>query len=715
MKRYCLILAALLAVARPAAASPYEVFVDVETEEDLYDLLASQQISDETFEILLDLFQRGIDLDTASREELYTLPNLTYGDVDGILAYRAEVGHIVNPSDLVANGVLTEDKLLGVAAFLVVRTPGQAPFATAGWVRLQTRWSAEDDQAPPFGLRARITTAKHLTLGVAATTTRNRLGEVVYDPNRDALVADLPTYQVHVPKAFARWETDQLVAIGGTYRIGFGQRLTFDNSSDYTPNGIYIDDKLTRDDALTRACKESQGELDASPCSGAAGDVYITPDFKWSAALLGVAVGLKHVEVGQGWAQAYAWGSYQPKSIYQYELYDRGRCEDPHADDDPACAAPGVYVRRDDPLEPTSRFSFQTLPSMFVETVAGANATYYASRRASVGVTGYAATTKWLTRGIELDAQEWSRQPSGGGFGAAGVNVAFGHDWLDVFAEATHSFDSVVGAEGGAPAVVARATATWKKKELEASFRWFDDGFVNPYARPIAAADEFEGQRARDEVGGRLRYTGKHGKQLNLRAAIDLWYTPSDGASKMLGYVRTDVDVTRQLRWGVWAQYQDKDLAEGGRGECFEVSTEFDENGEPIPCAGQKLQLTGRLRWAPEKSWNLSGQLQGELVDDGKYPDAYRKDLSAWVIATVKPAERVRVRARARYLTEDIADSASLEESLWTYVDFTYRLRRRDNLRLRYDLFIWLDDRDSTQERSPNPEHWLWAEYEAKF
>ena len=52
---------------------------------------------------------------------------------------------------------------------------------------------------------------------------------------------------------------------------------------------------------------------------------------------------------------------------------------------------------------------------------------------------------------------------------------------------------------------------------------------------------------------------------------------------------------------------------------------------------------------------------------------------------------------------------------LWTYGDVTMRLRDRDSVRLRADLYWWLDARASTQTRSPNPELWLWLEYEASF
>ena len=73
---------------------------------------------------------------------------------------------------------------------------------------------------------------------------------------------------------------------------------------------------------------------------------------------------------------------------------------------------------------------------MFSEKLGGANVTYFADRRNSVGATVYGANEKNLVDGIDLDFQEWSRYPTGRTFGAAGANFSFGRKWLDMFGEA---------------------------------------------------------------------------------------------------------------------------------------------------------------------------------------------------------------------------------------------------------------------------------------
>src|SRR5690606_34637301 len=125
---------------------------------------------------------------------------------DAILAYRAEVGFIRDPAALVINRVLSAEKLGAIAPFLVIRQPSQTPLGASGWVRTQTRWTVNDDVAPPMALQARVDTAAKVKVGAAAVLTRTRLGEVVYDPSRDALTADPADPRPYLPKAYVHWD-----------------------------------------------------------------------------------------------------------------------------------------------------------------------------------------------------------------------------------------------------------------------------------------------------------------------------------------------------------------------------------------------------------------------------------------------------------------------------------------------------------------------------
>ena len=699
-------------LAGDAEANQYEVFIDIDTEEDLYDLQVANVLDVDTFETLVELLQRGVDLNRAGRKTLYALPNLTLVEVDAILAYRDVVGRITDPATLVSQGILRSDKLHAIAAFLVIRTGDDNSSPASGMVRMQTRYSLKDTGVPASALQLRAQGLQNIRVGMVALNTRLLIDDVRYDPTRQALSAGSPTNSLRVPKAYVQWEGESFSAIAGTYRTGFGQRLTFDNTDQTDPDGFYGDSDVFRGSELTRDCKLSTGELAGAPCPASEGYTYVTPDYKSRDGLLGLAVSLRELALGEGTLEAHAFVSYQPRSIYQYELYNPQVCEDPRSDD-ASCSAPDVFRTASNPLEPSPKFSFQTLPNVYAEKIAGGNLSYALDRRTHIGVTGYGAQVDWLIEGMELDFQEWSSLPFGGGFGAVGVDAAKGFGSTDLHAELTRSFDGMPS--GGGLGALLRAVTAWNKSEVVTSLRYYDQNFANPHARPIAAADEFEGLRARDEIGARVQFTGEFDKRFRLRSKLDLWSSPSESTREIAAFVRGDIEVSDRVAWGLWTLYQDRDLARAGRDECY--AGEEDDVGPngPLSCAGQKLQATTRLRISPYRDLWIDLQYQHELQDDSKYDNKYRQDIAVVGIITAKPHKRFRLRARTRYLFEDISDKNYLETSWWSYADLTYHLRRRDKLRLRYDLVVHLDDRSSTMTRSPNPEHWMRFEYEAHF
>jgi len=725
----------VLLAARGATATPYETFIDISGQQDLDDLLASGDITQDTYDELVELLGAGIDLNQADRAELYTLPNLTYDDVDAIIRFR-EKERIRDPAQLVKANVLSEDKLYAIAAFIEIEAQPDH-YNLKGWARLATRFSPRDNVAPPWAFRMRFKALKHMQFGASAVFTRLDVGAPQYDPNRDALIADPQGYRFVLPKVFVKYEDEEAAAIVGSYKVGFAQRLVFDNSSRYTPNGLYIDDDLFFSADLVRSCRQSAGELAVSPCDPSINpdaDLYITPDWSWRDGLFGAGAGFKKLAAGAGWLQGYTWASARNRYVYQYELANRGECADPSNDSDPKCAAPNVFVRPDgDLLQSTPRFSFVTLPDVFQERLAGVNVAYFADRRNSVGMTAYLATESNLIKGIELDTQEWSHIPTGRRFGAAGGNFSFGRDWFDLFGEAAFSYrgDALTDPSdpngspiaGGGPAAIVRMTATRKKEELEAVFRYYSQDFINPFARPISQPDELDGQRARDELGVRVRYY-KTDKLYTLRALIDLWEPPSQRAASKLGrmqpkldsYVRGDVQTTEELKLGLWLRYQDKDLEVGGHMQCFEVSVENDENGEPIPCGGRQLTTIARAQYRVSRQLNGTVMFEHQLLDDPTLSTTdFRHDVAGWLILNWAPAQNFRLRARARYLDEAFGDDTKLETSLSTVVDAAIKVRTKDTMHVRVDNKFWLDNRQSTLDRTPNPELQVWLSYEARL
>ncbi|MGB5415887.1 MAG: helix-hairpin-helix domain-containing protein [Polyangiales bacterium] len=672
---------------RTASAAQYEVFIDIETEQDLYELLITEQISLASFDALLLLHQTRVDLNRASRQDLYLLPNLDYAQVDRILAYRNAAGSIHSLDELIGAGALATDLAGSIRAFIIVSDPGVASSQTNALLRLRARWTGQHDRLPPaFALQARVRTLGNLDTGVAAALTRNGLRRVRWDSNRNALSAEPERVRFEVPKLYVEWDDERWELVAGTYRIGFGQRLTFDVTDRVTPNGSFGDYELRAGSDLGLRCNRAPGELPKSPCSNGP-EVRVTPDYQWTNRLAGVAIGLKQLRLGQGWLQAYAWGSYQVHRIAQIELVDAAACENPHRDHDPGCLAPPVFVRGRDRTAPASTARLATLPAMYAEGLAGANASYFWNDRAHLGITGYGSAPRWLVEGADLGFQEFSRKPFGGPFGAIGLDAAFGFGQQDFFAEVARSFDSQREGGGGYAALV-RGVTTLPKGELDLSLRYYGSRYANPYARPVSAPDELDGLRARDEAGARFRATAQLRRQVVLRTLLDAWRELSTAVLNALLFARTDWRITSRWTWATWGEYRN------GSAQRFVVATQL------TYAAVRRVSLSGqaRYRWA--------GKLGG---------DRLQQDMSAIFNVTTRPVDRLRVRCRLRYDFEDVWDNHRLPQSLWSYLDIALTLRDRDVMRLRYDLRVFLDERESTLSRVPNPEHWLWVEYVFRF
>jgi len=574
-------------------------------------------------------------------------------------------------------------------------------------------------------LQARVNAVRHLTVGLTGRLTRDRLGRAAWDPNRDALSAPGPKPRVDLPKVFVQWDTPQYGVIAGSYRIGFGQKLTFDNTGRYTPNGFYFDDAMYYRVRPGSPCKLSEGERDEIGCDD---DLLAAPDYKIRYGLFGVAAGARHIALPVGWLQIYGFFSYQARTVSQYQVYDTDRCEDPTVDTDdfPECKAPLLFARRDPLLAPSNEITYSTLHDPVSIVMGGGNFSWFYNRRTHVGATGYGAAPRWQVGGANLDFQDWSPFPFGGAFGAVGVDASWGHRWADIFAEVSRSFDNQ-GGDGGGFAGIVRHTATLDNHEVEVSARYYDSEFENPFARPIAAADQSDGLRASDEAGGRVRYNAFLAKRVDLRTSLDLWSDIENPQPQVRTFARADVDATKWFRPGLRIEAQDRDIRYVRYGECYystqsgasqeylDEDTEDGFDAPPLECSGERYSLTGRMRFQPIKRMWFAVQYMHELIDDPNYPDDFRQDATAIFSLSARPIDPLGIRFRLRYRNDDIRARDRLEEVLWGYVDISYRIRRWLIPRIRYDVYGLLDRRASTPDKHPNPVHWLWFELESRF
>ncbi len=674
-------------VPRTSRAVPYEIFVDVETEEDLYELLVAGQISNASFDALLLLHQTKVELENADRERLYLLPNLAYADVDRIMAYRSDVVVIQSLKELVSAGVLGETLARSLRAFVSLPQTKAPGTGVHGFARLQAAWSGRYDRLPPpFAIQARMRARRGLDAGIMGTLTRNQVRRVRWDSIRDALSVEPEKVRFEIPKAYLAWRGNGWEVVGGTYRIGFGQRLTFDVTDQVTPSGASGDYELRRVRELGLRCRRAPGELTVSPC-GTEPVARVTPDFRWTNRLTGVAVGWKRVTAREDWIRAHLWSSYQVHRVAQAELVNAAQCRDPRRDDDAQCRAPFVFVRGDRPSAPSSTLTFASLPMVVAEGLGGARVSYSWHERAHLGFTGYGSVPQWRVRGVELGFQESAKRPFGGPFGAVGIDAAWGFGRQDFFAELARSFDRQVGGRGGYGAVLRSVTAL-PAGEVDVSVRYYGSRYANPYARPVAAADELDGLRARDEAGFRVRAAIEAARGIGVRWIADAWRTLSTRGLRALLFVRADFQIGAMLALSVWAEYRN---------------------------AENRARLASQLTYAGSSRWKLSCQLQHAWLEEQTRGSKLRQDLTALASLIARPAHLLRLRFRARYDFQDLQNNHRLPQTFWAFLEAAVGVRTRDTLRARYDFRVFLDRRESTRARAPNPEHWLWLEYVFRY
>jgi hypothetical protein len=746
----------------PVFAAIYESPIHIDDEDDLRAMGDRDELSDATVETLLELLQDGIDLNVANREELYELPSLTYADVDAIIAYRKNQP-IGDPAALVAAGAITADQLEQMAPFIIVAdATGKIP--VGGYYHLLGNYTVGDPMAPPFYLQGTVRGPFSLTGGIGLTTTRRQVGSPFFDPlrtTRDNGAGDFGTlsvtpakYNLEVPKFYLQWRGTKFRVIAGTFRVGFGERLTLDNTTRTNPNGITPDDAFFIYRDLVSSCTVSAGELpqgtDVCPNTR-----YVTPDMKWRTPFRGVALAAEDLELGEtARASLYAFGSFQTHNIYQYELTSHRSCPDPRDDANPDCAAPNVYLRQGDGTDSELKTKYTTLPNLWDELAVGGHAALTPTPGLSFGLTGYFAKPFWHVPEANLDFQEWSKYPFGGPWGAVGLNARLTVGTVNFFIEGARSFDQEPNG-GGGWGVVQRTVIDGPRRELETDLRLYDIRFVNPYARPVSSPDEVDGQRARDEAGILLKYTDRSLGDFQLTSLADFWVLPWDskgleydisgygfaygfkaGTMNARALVRGDYTGWSIFQPSLWFEWRDKDIGDqnalpASMGlKCYSLTTGLPPGGKT--CVGERYRFGVEflIRAIPRKL-ELTLTYIHDLISNPHYAHI-GMDLRFTAELRSQPVDWLLIRLRSKYLNDDLfstlQDNATIicvnpdgepiscqEKSLWTFLEVTYVGLRAFHVGARYDVFLWLDQRASTMARVPNPEHRLRLELEGRF
>jgi hypothetical protein len=617
--RRSLLLATVVVVvlaAPRARAADYSVEIVVDDEDDINQLYFDGEITEEERDRLLTLYLSKVDLNRASREELYELPGFTWRMADLVLERRTLPGGIRKIDDLgdlegMSPGIMEQIRPFVTARSLEERRRLEAETKTGAITRYAARAQegGQNTWDPAFYERLRARAYDHLGVGLLITV-GSEIGDVRSAPSGGGLSAEGYALRGNVPRFYAYWDGPRLFALAGTYRVGYGLRLTLDTSRRLRPQGLYANDELY----------ESNTAGKITPFDG----------------FTGAAVRLKYLPVRHGFFDVSAFGSAclgpLSKDIYSYDL---------------------TYNHGDNPFlidsETGDSISYATLPRVVSEWLAGGNATYNYDRRIGAGVTGYYAGFKLNVDADGLMAAAASKYPESRNgrmcgepgywcpFGAVGLNAKAGWGLFDAAAE-------VAVNDVGKPAVLGVA---WIEPtpalQIIPSFRYYSPGYDNPYARGESAADEYLGNRARDELGPRLRANYRPWKWLRLRADVDMWrsqnqavYDPDTGAVTSMintptwavrGHYRVDVWPTAKEHLAVWFHHHDTDVGKGGRGLSYYASSADQAGGETFYYA--IMASTSRL-----KRFNFAVQFKHIFEDTSTFDNQY--DKSWYVFARVR-------------------------------------------------------------------------------
>ncbi len=661
------LLVVLLAAPRPASAYLYPVPLgEVQTEEDLYEIYYEGNLSEAELEQLLSLQRDPVDLNSADRETLFDLPGLTWPLVDAVLEARDDAGVFKSIDDLALIPGMTEELLSELGPFARVRRPTKATDRLRSSWDLKVGW----DPSPPYGGRpdAELETSKHrappaaylrgdaevlrwLHLGFAVTESME-LGDLdyqeivpvcddgYYDGDQAGYLTDgrqtrfdLAKIYVHTPQGrHSRWS-----AIMGSYRMGFGLGLTFDNTSREFPNGWRVDREIDRAESLTQSSAIR---------------------YRDRPGLFGAAASLHALDIGpvaltaHGFASSVRRNSYQKlrrdddTSLYICERSpETGECE---YREDPATAAPGFFGSGD----PIYKLSTETLLDAYRETTFGGSSTVHLTGDSFVGAGAYYSSLDILLEPTDhLVFSDSAPYPSdGAGFGAAGVFAGWGTSSLRLRAEVTRMYS-------GGNAAWLRTFYERGALDAEVGLRYYDEHFANPWTSPYAEGDQLDGHRARDEMGANYALRLRPAQGLSLRFKGDVWrqqyarctlnkepdsdefekgdclsmeeqledldLTPGDYLElDPLLNMRHELTATYQprdwIRLTVRPSFTDHDVGTGGRDETY------GDGG-----SGLKLSLYGKLDVEPVRWLRLSLAYRHAWEDDTGPKEIFDPDLYA--------------------------------------------------------------------------------------
>ena len=600
-------------LAGRSQAAPYPIEINIEDDADINQLFFDGEIDEDHRDALLSLFFTKLDLNLATREELYELPAITYELADRILAERSKQGTFKSVGDLdrvdgLTNAILSqispfisvgvevdEKKYQGdvrLGAITAFGVPHNVKDDPSAYLRTRVRFLGHGGVGFLFAARPMVGGINDARNGwICKSTDKQKCIDTGKEIRQGDVLTTSPEALRFDPSNFyAYWDGPRVSIIGGTYKLGFGLGLTLDNSGKRLPHG-WVPNVDFGEDVDSGKVKPYEG-------------------------FVGLAARYKEIHLRKGWLDITAMGSFWSRDLYVTDVYyDRCSPEwgsfDPSKDSATVKGSNGRYgctstyrlpaLCNEEPYwnPTTGRWEYQnlhcnyaTLPGVMRELMGGGNITYWINRRSFVGFTGYAANLEMTPQARFIRPNNSAKYPSNRStFGVWGLNTRFGFGRYDFAAE-------VAVNDRGAPAALAKA---WIRPALDLeivpSFRYYSPKYDNPYNRGEADGDEYMGNRGRDELGGKLQVFYRPFTMLRLRAEVDVWYhqyqalsaqerdSPSFDSNEYTDFDRGDfelfwsrevnaVDLDASLRIQltpttkekitVYGNYHDEDLSKSG-------------------------------------------------------------------------------------------------------------------------------------------------------
>ncbi|MEL6343368.1 MAG: helix-hairpin-helix domain-containing protein [Myxococcota bacterium] len=680
-----------------ARVYPTEIYAD--NEDELRFLYDDGLLEPDQFDTLVELLYNPLDINSASRGELFDLPQVTILAAKQIVEARKE-SPFVSIADLSRVESLTPAIIEQIKPFIRVGSGRQEQLS--GYGRLRTTYYFEQTDVIENDHRNRTHTPDQLGLAESPATElkiqaryKNQweagvvglaqpgIQRLEYNPESRDFGASWGTV-ARLGRLYLTSERSGWSFIVGSYSAGFGLGLTFDRTDRTQPLGFYKDMSVTADELYRR--------------------------FRLPRRLNGAAARFSLYGLGSGELDITTFVSADRYDVYQYHMGMTGGEEVDWSQEE--LESPKIYIDG-------QKVGWMNVPNAYREIIAGTNLTYKFGTRSLLGVTAYGAhQDRDVIDGVEDDLQFVIRRDFPvltDTYGAVGLNGAIGAGIVDVFAEGAVTFT------GGAGGLV-KALVNPPGGELEFSLRHYGTDFDNPHARGLAAADQYLGMRDRNEQGARFKGYYFPIDWLKVQTTVDYWRTLDTQISNLQTYGRLQASPVPFLTWSLYGQITDQNLAARGRGREYGGSFDdlyddygtFTDDGLVLNLNqidfGELVERSGTRSFAGtqvslgdpgglqlsalyQRIWTDAGLLYPTDVD-GVCEYWYQIGQFTWFQARYTLFDPTRITARIRYRDEDVVGSRGLHQ-LDSFIQLDQKLGERFKLVVRGFVGWDLPDPDS--------------------